>query len=129
MAVKGNGFAPRVSRWKVTLTNAKEHEDEVPHIKEDVTRLEGLSEEADLLLSRGEDLRSQARENTNRLREVVKEGDALRRRMGATLQGKYGFTSEKLIKFGFKPRVVNRRRKVEKPTIEGGEGAQAGGKK
>jgi hypothetical protein len=132
MAVKGFGFGSRVSRWDVTLTNAKEEKDvDLSAAKDDLSSLESFHGEARGLLSRGEDLRSQLRENTARLREVTKQGDVVRRRVGAILRGKLGFTSEKLIKFGFKPAVVNRRRKAaEKPMPEGGEGtAQAAGKK
>lgn len=130
MAVKGFGFGSRVSRWDVTLTNAKEEQEmDLSTVKDDLTSLEDFHGEARGLLSHGENLRSQLRANTARLREVTKQGDAVRRRVGAVLKGKLGFTSEKLIKFGFKPAVVNRRRKAtEKPVPEEGV-AQAGGKK
>ena len=57
------------------------------------------------------------------LRVLSKDGDGLRTRLGANLQGKFGFTSETLIRYGFEPRRFTRRR--TKREIELEEAAQA----
>ena len=50
-------------------------------------------------------------------RKLARDGEKLRSRLGAHLQAKFGFTSEALVKFGFKPRRIPHRIKVvvEKP--------------
>lgn len=126
VAAKGFALSDRVSRWDLLLTNLKGHLDEFPHLAEDIAALEGFYNDARAGLSRGDDLRSQWRENTSAVQAIVTQGDRVRSRMGATLQGKYGFTSEKLIKFGFNPRPVNRRRRTtaKAPAAKAQETAQ-----
>jgi hypothetical protein len=53
---------------------------------------------------------------------VVREGESLRSRLGANLRGKYGYTSEMLIKFGFRPFRITRRRKSAKKPAPGRTG-------
>ncbi len=66
--------------------------------------------EARLLENQKDDLRSQFRAINARLRGLSQEGDELRARLGFNLQGKFGPTNEALIRFGFEPRRVTRRR-------------------
>jgi hypothetical protein len=118
MAAKGQSNAERLSRWELIITNAKPSLGEMPHLEDDVRSLESKLGEVRTLESRQEDLRSQAREVTARIRVVTREGEKVRTRLGASLKGKLGFGSETLVKYGIRPRpsVVRRRAKDPKDT-------------
>jgi hypothetical protein len=109
MAAKGMSFAEKWSRWGVTVSNVKEHAQEMPYISDDVAQLEQMLAQVRDLGSQQEGLRGQVRELNAKLRDLTKAGEKLRSRLGASLQGKLGFTSEALVKFGFKPRRLPRR--------------------
>ena len=109
MAITGNSFTERVTRWQVLVENLRQAEG-LSHIAADQQQLEERLAEARGLENKLEDLRSQFRAHTARARKLVLEGDSLRARIGASLQSKHGFTSEALIKYGIKPRRVPRRR-------------------
>jgi hypothetical protein len=119
MAAKGKSYAEKWSRWEITISNLKEHAGDMPYLTDDVTQLEQMLTQARDLASKQEDLRGQAREINAKLRDLTKAGEKARSRLGANLNGKFGFTSETLVKFGFKPRRPPRRTKtVEKPAPE-----------
>jgi hypothetical protein len=112
MAAKGHSFAEKFSRWGVALATLKEHLEEMPHVAADLAEMERLLSEARTLEVRQEDMRGQAREVNVRLKEITKDGERLRSRLRSHLQAKYGATSESLLKFGFRPARVPRRRAV-----------------
>src|SRR5687768_13976631 len=113
MAARGQTLAERFSRWQVLVGNLKDTEG-LAHVAEEQQRLEVLLAEARALENRKDEMRSEVRVINARLRVLSKEGDALRSRLGFNLQGKFGSTSEALIRFGFEPRRIPRRRsKVE----------------
>ena len=116
MAAKGKSFAEKWSRWGITISNLKEHAGDMPYLTDDVTQLEQMLTQATDLASKQEDLRGQAREINAKLRELTKAGEKARSRLGANLNGKFGFTSETLVKFGFKPRRLGRRTKTDPTT-------------
>lgn len=122
MAAKGNSYAEKISRWELLVTNAKVGAADMPHITDDVASLEGLVSRARGIESQQASLRSQAQELSTQLQTLAKGGDVVRRRIGANLNGKFGFTSETLVMFGFKPRKPNRRparaEKAPKKTVE-----------
>ena len=120
MAAKGQTYAEKFSRWELLATNAKASAaQDMPHIAADLASLEGLLTQARQIESQQESLRSQARELNAQLRDVTRDGEILRRRLGANLNGKFGFTSETLVRFGIKPRKVNRRSaRAEKKVVE-----------
>jgi len=119
MAAKGQSYAEKFSRWQVLITNGKPVVPDMPHVGEDLTALEQKLGDVRALESRQEDLRSQARDIGKQIRDAAREGEKIRARLGATLKGKYGFDSETLVKYGFRPRpqIVRRRAKqpAEKP--------------
>lgn len=127
MAARGHSHAEKFSRWGVSVTNLKESLDEMPHIAPDLTEMERMLTEARGLESRLEDLRGQSRVLNAQLRELVKTGERLRARLGANLQAKFGFTSESLVKFGFRPRRINRRRPAAEKPPEGAKSASTDG--
>jgi outer membrane murein-binding lipoprotein Lpp len=119
MAAKGQSYADKSSRWEVVVTNAKAEVEKMPHLAEDLTALGEKIQEVRTLGSRQDDLRSQVRELTAQIQAVVREGERIRGRLGASLRGKFGFDSEALVKYGFKPRPnVIRRRGKAKPAPE-----------
>lgn len=100
-------YAARFARWRVVVDNLAGFEG---HLGEDRRRLAELLAEARALESGKARLRAQTRGLRARLRAIADQGDALRRRMGAKLRGTFGFGSEELVGFGFKPRPAVRRR-------------------
>lgn len=116
MAATGKSYAEMWSRWEIAISNLKEHASDMPHVTDDVTQLDQTLTQVRDLASKQEDLRGQAREINAKLRDLTKAGEQVRSRLGANLVGKFGFTSETLVKFGFKPRRIPRRTKtVETP--------------
>jgi hypothetical protein len=115
MAAKGFSFAERLSRSSVMVTNVKANLTEVPHLTDDVTELERMVGEGRAFESRQDDLRSQAQDNTQKMKVLIAQADKLRGRLAAGLQSKYGFTSETLLKFGVKVRRLPRRKAATKP--------------
>jgi hypothetical protein len=115
MAATGQSKAEKLSRWELLLTNKQPEEGEPLHVTADLTDLAEKLREVRTLESRQDDLRSQARELVTRIRALTREGEKVRGRLGANLRSKYGFESEALMKYGFKPRpLVVRRRTREK---------------
>jgi DNA anti-recombination protein RmuC len=124
MAAKGQSLAEKFSRWGVTASNVREHLEEMPHVASDLGEMERMVSEARALESQQEGIRGQAREISNRLQELAKEGEKLRSRLRSHLQAKFGPTSENLRKFGFSPRRTPRRTRVtETPEPEGPAGS------
>jgi hypothetical protein len=118
MAAKGSARSDKMSRWGVTISNLRERLDEFPHVSGDLDEMERKLGRGRELESRLEALRGEAREVGAELRKVASEGEKLWFRLGAHLKAKYGFTSESLVRFGFRPRRIPRRpaAKPEEPT-------------
>jgi hypothetical protein len=125
MAAKGESSAEKFSRWGVTAVNVREHLEEIPHVAPDLEDMEGKLLRARELEGLQESLRGQAREITAELRKLASEGEKVRSRMRAHLVAKFGFTSETLVKFGFRPiRIPRRTRVVEVPAPQTPESPQ-----
>lgn len=118
MAVIGQSQADRISRWEVLLDNLKPEIEQVPHLANDVAELERMLGEAKALFSLQENLRAQAQETRKLLAALTTQGDRLRSRLGANLQAKHGFTSDLLLKYGFKPRRPPRRKPRAQPPAQ-----------
>ena len=124
MAAKGQSLAEKFSRWGVTASNLREHLEEMPHVAPDLEAMERMVAEARALESQQEGIRGQAREVSNQLQELAKEGEKLRSRLRSHLQAKFGPVSENLRKFGFAPRRIPRRTRLAE-TPAPGEGTPA----
>ena len=118
MAAKGHSNAEKLSRWEVLITNAKPSVQDMPYIESDVTALSQKLDDVRSLESKQEDLRSQVRDLVKQIQTATKDGEKIRNRLGATMKGKYGFQSDALVKYGFKPRPQSIRRGANKPTPE-----------
>lgn len=109
MAITGNSRSEKFSRWQVLVNNLKESA-ALSHVTEEMAQLEALLGQARSLQDRYEHFRTQAREVQAELDRLGRQGDEVRGRLGANLRGKLGFTSESLLRYGFKPNQVNRRK-------------------
>jgi hypothetical protein len=104
MADNRKSYAERVARWESILNNAALIEADLPHLAPDLRALAEAAAEAKKLYR--DKMRALARsaELTKKLREQLRAGDRLRSRLGASLRGRYGFDSQALKRWGFKPR-------------------------
>lgn len=117
MAAQGNSNAARVARWDTLVNNLEPAVTEIPHLSDTLAELKAVLIEARDLTYKQDQLRAEAQNNNAVLSELVKRGDKIRGRLGAGLQFSYGFTSEMLLKFGFRPRRPPvRKKKDETPT-------------
>jgi hypothetical protein len=115
MAVRGNSSAVRTTRWNVLVTNLTPELPQMPHVADDLKTLGEMLSEARALETQQEDLRSQARAASDELKKKLREGDKVRARLGSTLKGKFGFSDATLVKYGFKPLPIVRKRKSKTP--------------
>ena len=104
MAASGNSNAARVARWDTLVNNLEPVVAEIPHLSDTLAELKAVLIEARDLTYKQDALRAEAQNNNVELSDLVKRGDKIRGRLGAGLQFSYGFTSEMLLKFGFRPR-------------------------
>lgn len=115
MAAKGSARSAKLSRWGTTIDNLRENLEQFPHISEDLTEMERMLVQGRGLESRLDALRGEAQELGAELRSLTNRGERLRSRLGAHLKAKYGFTSEALVRYGFRPLRIVRRRPAVKP--------------
>ncbi len=118
MPVLGHSLSERISRWQVLISNLKEEPSGLAHVAEELAQLEVLLPQARALQDRYEHFRAQARQINAELAQLVSQGDGIRGRIGASLHGKFGFASEALIRYGFRPRSTNRRRRNGKKALQ-----------
>jgi hypothetical protein len=105
MAVTGNSFSERFSRWQVLVNNLKESQrPTTPNVAEQLAELDALLAEARAHQDRQAQFRAQSQDITKKLLEIARRGDRVRSRLGAFLQNEIGFTTEELIRYGLKPR-------------------------
>jgi len=105
MASQKRSFGERLVRWQSLVRNGKPFfEQEVPQAVPDVIELESVAAEIAQLHSERMRLQGQLRHTTKRVRELSRQADRLRGRIGATLRGRFGYDSSKLGAFGFKAR-------------------------
>ncbi len=115
MATKGSSIPERIARWKVISAGLRPLLTDMPHLAVLHAELERIITQAEELDVRAEALKAESREVNSNRETVVRAGDNLRGRLGASLQTAYGFQSEKLIEFGLKPRKARGRDK--KPRV------------
>lgn len=106
MAPQKRSLGERLIRWKSLVANGKQFfEQEVPQAVPDMTELAAVADEITNLHNEQLRLQGQLRHTTKRIRELSRQADRLRGRIGATLRGRFGYDSPKLGAFGFKARV------------------------
>jgi hypothetical protein len=113
---KSQTFAKRIVEWELLIVNLRPHLGELPFLQDIVTEMESLITTAKTLDSQQEVARGVLQGAVQQRQGVERQGEALRRRVGAHLRGNYGFTSNDLVKFGLRPRKTGpRARAVKKP--------------
>ena len=117
MAAQGNSNAARVARWDTLVNNLEPAIGEIPHLADTLAELKAVLIQARDLTYKQDELRAAAQNNNVDLSNLVRRGDKIRGRLGAGLQFNYGFTSEMLLKYGFRPRRPPvKKKKGETPT-------------
>jgi hypothetical protein len=106
----------KIGNWKLITTAFRPHLEKLAPFAGQHSGLENLTVEAESLQVRQKALRAELQDLNRRRAEVAKTGEELRTRLAAVLQAELGFTSEKLIEFGVKPRRPRvRSRKAAEP--------------
>ena len=113
MAIKGRSKSERFSRWQVLVNNAKQSP--ARRRRGSAKRLAQLDEllaRVRTLENRQAQLRSESQAITKEIAELGRQGDRIRSRMGAYLEALFGFTSNELVRYGFRPRKLPPRRRT-----------------
>ena len=114
----GLSLLEKIGNWEILATNLSEDLEEQPSLRELHVAFTGLIGRAKEFESRREAHKGQLRETNAERRKIEREGFELNRRLRALLQGQLGPSSEKLVRYGLKPRPVRsvRRKKPGTPT-------------
>jgi hypothetical protein len=105
MASPRRSLGERLMRWKGLVANGRQlFEQEVPQAVPDANELERVADEVARLHAQQVRLKGELRVTTKRIRELSREADRLRGRIGATVRGRFGYDSLILGSLGFKPR-------------------------
>lgn len=114
----------KIANWRVIHTAVEPELEANPHLIGRHQTLGNLIEEGDDLQVRQKALISELRALNRRRREVAVEGEDERSRLAAALRFEHGFTNEKLILYGVKPRRTVRRSSTEETPPETPEAPQ-----
>lgn len=117
MPSDGRTFTETHGRWKVLATNLLSQLETLPHLAPRHQEITRILAEAETLEVRQSLLKADLQEVNRKRREILKVGEDLRNRIGAILRAEHGFTSERLVEFGLKPkRIIRRTRKQDDQT-------------
>jgi hypothetical protein len=99
----------KIAGWRIIHTAVVPELPANPHLVERHGTLGYMIVEGDDLQVRQKALISELRTINRRRRELAVEGEDLRNRLAAALRFEHGFTNEKLLGYGVKPRRTVRR--------------------
>src|SRR4051794_5415172 len=118
MASNGKATTEVHGRWKVMAVNLQPQLEKLPQLAGRYAELVKLTTDADVLETRQAQLTADLQEVNHQRRDLLKTGEDLRNRIGAALKAEHGFTSERLLEFGLKPRRTRGRAKkaMNQPT-------------
>ncbi len=118
MASNGKATTEVHGRWKVMAVNLQPQLDKLPQLTGRYNELVKTASDADALETRQAQLTADLQEVNHQRRDLLKSGEDLRNRIGAALKAEHGFTSERLLEFGLKPRRSRGRSKkaTQQPT-------------
>jgi len=88
----------------------------MPQLTPRYTELVKLTTDAEDLENRQAQLKADLQEVNRERRDLFKSGEDLRNRIGPILKDEHGFTSERLLEFGLKPRRPRGRAKKKDQT-------------
>jgi hypothetical protein len=116
MASDGRANTAVIGRWKVMATNLKPQLETIPQLTGRYNEMVKITTDAEDLENRQALLKADLQEVNRKRRELAKVGEDMRNRIGAILRAEHGFTSERLLEFGLKPRRPRSRgKKAEQP--------------
>ena len=104
MSSDGQAGTEVIGRWKVMATNLKPQLETMPQLTGRYTEFVKVTSDAEALENRQAQLKADLREVNRQRREIAKTGEDMRNRIGAILKAEHGFTSERLLEFGLKPK-------------------------
>lgn len=104
MASNGKATTEVHGRWKVMAVNLQPQLEKLPQLTGQYTQLVKMTSDAEVLETRQAQLTADLQEVNHQRRDLLKTGEDLRNRIGAVLRAEHGFTSERLLEFGLKPR-------------------------
>lgn len=119
MRATGQSYSEKVSRWEIAVVQLTDETSLPAHEAEQLAQLKTLLLDAREIGVRHEGVRSQMRELGTQMRDLVKRGEKIRNRLGASLRGRLGFQADALVRFGFSPLPLVRRprEKKQKPVL------------
>jgi hypothetical protein len=115
MASNGKATTEVYGRWKVMAVNLQPQLEKLPQLAARYTELVKMTSDGELLETRQAQLTADLQEVNHQRRDLLKNGEELRNRIGAVLRAEHGFTSERLLEFGLKPRRGRGRAKKTPP--------------
>ena len=116
MSSNGKAGTVIIGRWKVMGTNLKSQLESMPQLTPRYTEMVKFTANAEDLENRQAQLTADLQEVNRQRRDLFKSGEDLRNRIGAILKAEHGFTSERLLEFGLKPRRARGRAKKKGQT-------------
>ena len=116
MSSDGKGSTAVIGRWKVMVTNLRPQLETMPHLTGRYNEMLRFTTEAEDLENRQALLKADLQEVNRQRRDLAKTGEELRNRIAAVLRAEHGFSSERLLEFGVKPKRKRvRAKKEDKP--------------
>ncbi len=116
MSSNGKAGTEVIGRWKVMATNLKPQLETMPQLTPRYTELVKATTDAEDLENRQAQLKADLQGVNRQRRDLFKTGEELRNRIGAVLKAEHGFTSERLLEFGLKPKRTRGRAKKKVQT-------------
>lgn len=113
--MKNKQASQKLVQWKVVVQHIREDAAALPYLTEEVASLEQLMGEAERLVLLREAKKAEVRQLSTSYRQVAQEGNQMRGKIQAILNGKLGFTDDRLVRYGFDPRRVPRRKPKPQP--------------
>lgn len=104
MSSQGQAGTEIIGRWKVMGVNLKPQLETMPQLTTRYNELLKNTSDAETLETRQAQLMADLREVNSQRRSLFKTGEELRNRIGAVLRAEHGFSSERLLEFGLKPK-------------------------
>lgn len=118
MSSDGKGSTAVIGRWKVMATNLKPQLETMPQLTGRYNEMVKITTDAEDLENRQALLKADLQEVNRQRRDLAKSGEELRNRIAAVLRAEHGFSSERLLEFGVKPKRPRVRAKKEKPSTK-----------
>jgi hypothetical protein len=114
MASDGKGSTAVIGRWKVMVTNLRPQLETMPQLTGRYNEMVRITTDAEDLENRQALLKADLQEVNRQRRDLAKTGEEMRNRIAAVLRAEHGFSSERLLEFGVKPKRKRVRAKKDK---------------